>query len=234
MKRQGSATHMISTLVRRRPNSADAADTSGGEGRKARRILDSARSLFLDKGFDLVSMDAIARDAGVSKATLYVHFASKDALLNTLVDDECRRVGPQFLWVPQEGPIDVEAALRGIARAFTAFFLHDEGLALNRLIVAYASRFPDMAEAFMNAGPRRCEAEVEAFLRAAQAQGLLRIADFRLATIQFLSLVQGRLPLNWALSMKPPSEAEYDALIEGGVRVFLAAYGVPTAAPGGQ
>ncbi|UTD30647.1 TetR family transcriptional regulator [Bradyrhizobium sp. WD16] len=221
---------MINTLVRQRPKAADPADTSGGESRKARRILDSASALFLDKGFDAVSMDAIARDAGVSKATLYVHFASKAALLKALVDDECRRVRPQSLWVPQEGPIDVEATLRRIARTFTAFFLHDEGLALNRLIVAYASRFPDMAEVFMNAGPRRFEGEVESFLRAAQAQGLLRITDFHLATVQFLALVQGRLPLNWALSMRPPSEAEYDALIEGGIRVFLAAYGVPSGA----
>ncbi|ABD86750.1 TetR/AcrR family transcriptional regulator [Rhodopseudomonas palustris] len=196
------------------------------ENRKARQILDAARALFLTHGFDASSMEAIAREAGVSKATLYVHFASKDDLLLALVDDECRRLGPQTLWQP-DGAIDVERDLQAIARGYTAFFLHDRGRGLHRLVIGHAQRFPQMAEVFMIAGPLRCEAEVAAFLRAAEAQGLLRIPDVPLAAVQFLNLVQGRLQLQWELSMEPPNAADYEALIEGGIRVFLAAYGAP-------
>jgi hypothetical protein len=66
-----------------------------------------------------------------------------------------------------------------------------------------------------------------AFLENAVARGLLRIADIRLAAVHFLNLVQGRLQLRWELSLGPPSAADYEALIEGGVRVFLAAYRNP-------
>lgn len=207
-----------------RPRKQEATEADG-ENRKYRRILETARALFTGPGFDATSMDAVAREAGVSKATLYVHFASKDDLLITLVDDECRKIGPRALWQPHDGPIDLEATLRAMARSYTAFFLDDRGLGLHRLIMMNAPRFPAMAEAFMAAGPRRCEDEMVAFLEAAVARRLLRIADVRLAAVQFLSLVQGRLQLRWELALGPPTAAEYDALIEGGIRVFLAAYG---------
>jgi TetR/AcrR family transcriptional regulator, mexJK operon transcriptional repressor len=199
---------------------------------KYRQILDGARALFLEHGFDTTSMDAIARHAGVSKATLYVHFNDKDALLVALVDDECRRFGPQTLWEPHEGPIDVRKELRGIARGFLAFFLDGRGLAMHRLIMSCASRYPAIAETFMKAGPDRCDADVAAFLRAAQASRLLRIPDVKLAATQFLSLIQGRLHLKWALSMRTPNNAECRALVEGGIEVFLAAYGAGDRRPG--
>ena len=83
----------------------------------------------------------------------------------------------------------------------------------------------------MKVGPDRCDAEVAGFLRAAEAQGLLRIPNPALGATQFLSLIQGRLILEWSLSMEPPSPAEYRALIDGGIRVFLAAYGAADRKP---
>ncbi|WP_050886844.1 TetR/AcrR family transcriptional regulator [Bradyrhizobium sp. ORS 285] len=195
---------------------------------KHAQILDSARTLFLEGGFDNTSVDAIARLAGVSKATLYGHFADKDALLLALVEDDCgRRREP--LWIETGEIITLERDLRDIARRFLSMFLDDRGLAMHRLIMACASRYPAVAQAFMKAGPDRCDAEVAAFLRAAQKQGLLDIGNVRLAATQFLTLIQGRLPLTWALSMQAPSPAECRAQLEGGIKVFIAAYGRPKA-----
>ncbi|MDH6258379.1 TetR/AcrR family transcriptional regulator [Bradyrhizobium sp. BR13661] len=191
---------------------------------KHRQILDAARELFLGLGFDTTSMDAIARQAGVSKATLYVHFDDKDDLLLALVNDECRRFGPKTLWQDNGEPIDLRKGLRAIARTFLEGFLDQRGLAMHRLIMSCASRYPRVADVFMKAGPERCDADVAAFLRAAQAQRLVDIPDIRLAATQFLSLVQGKEILKWSLSMIAPSEAQHRALIEGGINVFLAAY----------
>ncbi len=181
-------------------------------------------------GFDTTSVDAIARHAGVSKATVYGHFADKDALLLALVEADCRSMGEQ-LWIRDGRPIDLERDLRQIARRFLAMFLDGRGLAMHRLVMSCASRYPAIAEAFMTAGPDRCEAEVAAFLRAAEAQGLIDVPNARLAATQFLTLIQGRLPLTWALSMKAPSAAVYRAQIEGGIKVFTAAYGRTGAGP---
>src|SRR5438067_10651894 len=54
---------------------------------KAAAVLRAARRAFLASGFGAVSMDAIAREAGVSKATVYAHFGSKEELFGAVVAD---------------------------------------------------------------------------------------------------------------------------------------------------
>ncbi len=218
----------MSVSVRKAPNrktvqAADAELRPRAEA-KYRQILDSARILFLDQGFDATSMDAIAREAGVSKATLYVHFDDKDDLLLALVMEECKLYGPKTLWREHRGKIDLRAELHAIGTTFLEAFLDQRGLAVHRLMMSCASRHPRAAEVFMKSGPERCDAEVAAFLRAAQAQGLVEIPDIVVAATQFLSLIQGKEILKWALSMKAPSPARHRALIENGINVFLAAY----------
>ena len=212
---------------RRAVTSGSAAASEGKpENRKFRLILETARRLFLHQGFDASSMDLVARAAGVSKATLYVHFENKEALLLALVEDECRRLAPPSrLWEPEPGPLDVKRTLLAIARKFTSHFLDNRGLAFHRLMTAEASRFPKISRAFYEAVPVRLYAEVAAFLAAAVAEGRLVIPDIQLAVTQFLSLVRGDLMLYWSLGVRQVSKQEYDALIESGVAVFLAAYG---------
>src|SRR2546429_4689944 len=55
---------------------------------KRRQILDGARKVFMDLGFDAASMNEIARSAGVSKGTLYVYFADKNRLFEAIIEDE--------------------------------------------------------------------------------------------------------------------------------------------------
>lgn len=191
---------------------------------KVKAMLDAARQLFLHQGYDLTSMDQVARAAGVSKATVYAHFISKEQLLSALVQSEMKFITPEPFVVSKSQPLDVEVALRCIARQFTSLFLDDRGLALHRLITAQASRFPEIGRAFYDGCPKRWHAEVAALLSEAISQRILTIPDVDLATIQFLSLVRGDLPLNWALSLAPPTKDQLDKLIEGGIMVFMAAY----------
>ena len=60
---------------------------------KRRQILDGARKVFLDLGFDGASMGEIARSAGVSKGTLYVYFADKNRLFEAIVEEEALEKG---------------------------------------------------------------------------------------------------------------------------------------------
>jgi AcrR family transcriptional regulator len=54
---------------------------------KRRRILESARAVFSEQGFDAARMDEVARRARVSKGTVYNHFDSKESLLVECVLD---------------------------------------------------------------------------------------------------------------------------------------------------
>src|SRR3978361_1849958 len=60
---------------------------------KRRQILDGARKVFMDLGFDGASMGEIARAAGVSKGTLYVYFADKSRLFEAIVEEETLEQG---------------------------------------------------------------------------------------------------------------------------------------------
>ena len=70
-------------------------------------ILDVAAELFIEQGYDRTSLRAIAERVGVTKAALYYHFASKEALLEALINpafDFLRRLLAQF-----EGAVTLDA-----------------------------------------------------------------------------------------------------------------------------
>jgi TetR/AcrR family transcriptional repressor of mexJK operon len=130
---------------------------AGRTERKHTQIVDSARTLFLESGFDTTSVDAIARHAGVSKATLYAHFTDKDALLLALVEEDCeRRRDP--LWMPHDRTIDLERDLREIGQRFLSIFLDDQALAMHRLIMSCAARRKAATSASHRSGPARMKA----------------------------------------------------------------------------
>jgi TetR/AcrR family transcriptional regulator, mexJK operon transcriptional repressor len=198
----------------------------GREGEKFRLVLDTARSVFLEHGYDRASMDMIAHEAGVSKATVYAYFETKQQLLFTLVQEECRAVAPALLYHVVFPIQDIEAELRNIARNFTSIFLNNRGVEFYRLIISIVKQFPEVATVFMEAGPGHHQAEISAFFNEAVQQGVLQIDDVDLAVKQFLGLVAADLPLTWLLEMPADSLEQYEALINSGVRLFLKYYGV--------
>src|SRR5713226_10479144 len=101
---------------------------------KAETILAAAERAFLASGFGAVTMDAIAREAGVSKATVYAHFTGKEELFGAIVARLSERRFGGFS-VEALDPVDVEASLGAIAHRSLARILSPEAIALNRIIV---------------------------------------------------------------------------------------------------
>src|SRR5215217_4650027 len=119
---------------------------------KPRAILDAAGKLFLAQGFAAVSMDAVAREAGVSKATLYAHFPGKDALFAAMVAERCDRMASEASALAGHGG-GTEAALRRLCRTVLGFLVAPSTIAIHRIVQAEAVRAPGLAEAFYAAGP---------------------------------------------------------------------------------
>ena len=76
-----------------RPERADAA-------RNRRRVLEAAAALFGEHGVDGISMDAVARAAGVGKGTLFRRFGDRHGLLVALLDAAERRLQDDLLHGP--------------------------------------------------------------------------------------------------------------------------------------
>src|SRR3954449_8189961 len=92
---------------------------------KRRQILDGARKLFLDLGFDGASMGEIARAAGVSKGTLYVYFADKNRLFEAIMEEEALAQGRvAFNLDPAR---DAETTLRDFGRAYMTLLCRPGG-----------------------------------------------------------------------------------------------------------
>jgi TetR/AcrR family transcriptional repressor of mexJK operon len=192
---------------------------------KAESILAAAQRAFLAGGFGAVSMDAIAREAGASKATLYAYFSSKEELFGAIVARQSERFAQGFS-AGELDPGDVEASLTTIAVQFLRLLLAPDVIAINRIIIGEVTRFPVLAEVFWQAGPERVRVQVDGFLRRAVEAGALDIADTRLAAGQFASLVRGEIHLRSLLGLGcGADEAALSAAARNTVATFLRAFG---------
>lgn len=192
---------------------------------KAESILAAARRTFLAGGFGAVSMDAIAREAGASKATLYAYFSSKEELFGAVVAREGERYFRGFS-AHELDPHEVDASLTEIARRFLELVLSSDAIAVNRITIAEAVRFPQLGAVFWRAGPERTRTQIEAFLRRANDAGTLSVADPRLAAEQLIALLRGDFHLRQLLRLDAPMEpGELDAAARGAVATFLRAFG---------
>ena len=202
-------------------------------GGKAESILAAAKRCFLASGFGAVSMDTIAREAAVSKATVYAHFAGKEELFGAVIGRECER---RFagLSVRELDPADVRAALTTLGRRFLDLLLSPDAIALHRIILGEVSRFPALGAVFWRAGPERNLAQIEGFLRSAAAIGSLSLPDTRLAAEQFVGLVRGEIQLRHLLRVQAAADAgepSIEAIVEGAVDTFIRAFGVGAFGP---
>src|SRR3954468_12981990 len=98
-------------------------------GGKAEAVLAAAEGAFLATGFGAVSMDTIAREAGVSKATVYAHFAGKAELFGAVIGRECERYFARFS-AGELDPRDVRASLTILGRRFLELLLSPDVVAL--------------------------------------------------------------------------------------------------------
>jgi TetR/AcrR family transcriptional repressor of mexJK operon len=219
----------------RQPRSASAEVVSPepGEGsravRKRKAILEAARTLFVGSGYLGTSMDEVAARAGVSKQTVYKHFADKKSLFIEIVtgtvDDVADPVYNEVGNLRDSG--DLEADLADLARRLLRRLIEPRLLQLRRLVIGEAGRFPELGRAFAERGPERTIAALAKSFEHLADRGLLRLEDPHLAAAHFNWLVVS-IPLNRAMfrgDAKLPGRAELDRLAEAGVRVFLAAYG---------
>ncbi|MBV8616502.1 MAG: TetR/AcrR family transcriptional regulator [Acetobacteraceae bacterium] len=196
---------------------------------KRQLILDAAAILFTAHGYGAVSMDAIARSAGVSKATLYAHFGSKDQLFATIITEACHAM---FDWpgaMSADGA-DLRTALIALGQRVLRFFLEDGTLALYRVVVAESARFPELGRAFYESGPATGRRLLGAWLAEQAGAGRLRVPDPPLAAEQFVALLRAGLYFRATLGVPPaPTQAEIDTTVAAAVDIFLAAYAHPRA-----
>jgi AcrR family transcriptional regulator len=212
-----------------RSPSPDPPTESSRAERKRAAILEAATATFLRRGYLGTSMDEIAALAGVSKQTVYKHFADKERLFKAIVigtvDVASGPVYQEVLDLDATG--DLEAALRRLARRQLGLVMQPRLLQLRRLVIGEASRFPELGRVFYEQGPQRTIAALAATFAHLAERGLLEFEDANLAAAHFNWLVMS-IPLNEAMlcgTDEALAEADIARYADAGVSAFLAAYG---------
>ncbi len=207
---------------------ATLARAEASEGGKAGKILEAARRVFMADGYGAASMDAIAKVAGVSKATVYAHFAGKDQLFAAIIAQQCRMhsAAPALDDIERSTPED---ALRTLGRNFADLVLSPEVLDLYRIVVAETARFPELGRTLYETGPMRVIGRLAEYLQRLTDRGLLDVPEPQIAARQFFGMIRSDLYLRRIFNI---SDAEVgitvERMVDSSVEMFLRAYAKKT------
>jgi AcrR family transcriptional regulator len=193
------------------------------ETSKRRQILDGARKVFMDLGFDGASMGEIARSAGVSKGTLYVYFTDKNRLFEAIVEEEAlEQCKVTFNFDPER---DVTTTLMDFGQTYIQLLCRpSEGSAI-RTVMAIAERMPEVGRRFYEHVLENRINRLASYLEAHVKAKDLAIDDCQLAAAQFMQICQASLFLPFIFQAAPaPSSERIARVIESATRMFLAAY----------
>jgi len=195
-------------------------------GKKYDQVLSGARRVFMADGFEGASVDAISKEAGVSKATLYSYFADKRRLFTEVACAECRQQADRAVAeIDLSAP--VEQVLRSAAKHTVGFLVSDFAQSIYRVCVAEAARFPELGAEFYDSGPKVVLDVLAPFLDMATDRGELVVHDTKLAAFQFSALCKAEVFDKSVFGVQRDfSQKELDAVIDGAVDMFMARYGV--------
>ncbi|WP_179957615.1 TetR/AcrR family transcriptional regulator [Exilibacterium tricleocarpae] len=147
--------------------------TSPKKPHPTERIIDAARTLFFKYGVAAVSTDMLAKEANMSKATMYSRFKSKEEILVAVLDHECK----QF-FIPAFEAIDNEKDYR---QAFINFgvnllhFLEDPKIVrFDQLMLTQVLENPDMSKLFYKRAYEVTYSHLEDMIAHGQKKGFIK------------------------------------------------------------
>ena len=194
------------------------------KGRKFDQVIEGARQVFLNDGFEGASVDDIAKTAGVSKATLYSYFPDKRHLFMEVAKAECQRQA-QISMDMIDDSASADLVLGSIATQFIEFITSDFGQRIFRICVGEADRFPELGREFYESGPMLMRGHMIELLHCAQERGDVDVEDFELASDQFSELCKADLFPRMVFSVSRTfTEGEKTRVAQGAVKTFLARY----------
>ena len=189
--------------------------------RKQKEILKAAIDLFIERGYEGVSVDAIVELTGGSKTTVYSYYRGKEALFVAAIEALTVEMLEPLCRV-QVAELPPAQGLCVVGRQFLSTLACPRGIALFHTVLAQSRQFPELSKAFYDAGPKLFKHRLSETMTSWQQQGLLRNGNPELQTEQFLSLVLGGWNMRMLLGLAGPlSGPEIQSLVEQGTETFL-------------
>ncbi|WP_180028927.1 TetR/AcrR family transcriptional regulator [Acinetobacter sp. YH16032] len=191
---------------------------------KKKQILDAAKRLFLKQGFHGSSMNQIAKEAGVTKLTVYNHFQDKESLFTYAIAETCEEsINARRIQLHPESNF-LEDFYQVCSLALQIVNL-PEAIKLEHLLLELAAEQNPLAEPFYNASHKRLFVVWTDFFAQAIEHGFIQKDDAEEQTHLLLSLLLGHRHHEVLLGVRQvPSEAECDEIIHQAIELFMLKY----------
>lgn len=199
---------------------------AGEDPAKREQILDGAKRVFMEQGFEAASMNDITRAAGVSKGTIYVYFENKEVLFADMIERERRRITETIRHALDSGqPLD--EALKEFGMLFAAHMTADQTIRAMRMVIAANHRLPTLCSRFFSASSINPVSVLQDYLDRQVAAGILTCDDTTHAAKQFIELTTVGLfkPRIFGAMEEVPARSMIEKNVVSAIRMFLAAYG---------
>lgn len=187
-------------------------------------LFDVATALFLEHGYDHVSLDQIVERAGGSKATIYKYFGSKKGLFLAICQERCNRFIHQVELACQQDERDIRHNLQNLLSDLYSIFADHQGASFGRLVLQISRNDSDFAQQIYNHGPRKAQMLLANYLQHAHDKKQIYCTQPHDSAIFLLGALHDT---HWCslfgISLKK-SEDEFKAHIQYIVERFIAGH----------
>lgn len=209
------------------PTTAPSASTPSNRAlstdKRRERIIELLTPLFLERGYENVSMNEIIGTVGGSKATIYSLFGNKSGLFEDVVRQMTRKV-TVAIDVHTTGTLQQQ--LTSIGHNFLESVLSPNVLEFHRLMVAMGKTFPSATSAFYETGPMLSYTIVGDWLAEQQELGRVRPGDSRQMAVLFLDMLIGEYQLGRLTGkLAFPRPEELNDKLQAAVEMFVQGFG---------
>ena len=192
---------------------------------KRQAIIDVAAQVFRELGFERTSMSEICARVGGSKATLYNHFTSKEALFFEVMFQSLDGEFRTLYTCLDDDYDDIADGLHEFGTRFLRLLFSPEMMPIRRLVIAESAR-SELGRLVYEHGPRRNHEILAGFLKRAMARGQLRDADASVAAWHLSALMQSELLDRLLMCVQESaSDEEIESCVLRAIDVFMRAYG---------
>lgn len=206
--------------------------TENSQGRRGRpanealgqTIVDAARELFVELGFQATTLDKVAKRAKISKLSIYRHFENKEALFSAAIAAHCHQFAPLALSEGVDG--SVEDQLMAAGSSLLRTLLSSDVRSAEAMIMGDKTNHKSLSKLFYEAGPAHVIAQIEAMLRQMHAKAVLNVPDPAQSARLFAALIKGSDLLMIARfdQARAEDDNEIESYCRSAVAMFIASH----------
>jgi len=191
--------------------------------KRKKAILDAAYSLFVEKGYGMVSVDDIIRISGGSKTTLYKLFGSKEGVLQAVVESHAKFMLEKFK-IEFGGNKSTRENLEHIGEVLVDLALSENAISQFRIAVANAGPFPEAARLWYESGPSTTLKGIADFFERENSAGRLKVDDPMEAAAFFGGMILFKENMVRLIGGAKAPKKELNAMVVRAVDLTMKAY----------